>query len=149
MTQPQAIENKGRTMRMLAFIGRALRLKRPICRGIAQVLRRSTATPSKDYPVEWLWSCAGVAKLTASMVRLGLLGTVHDIVVSLCAQDKADVVAKVTAALLTLQEIAVVTQITNSLVASGHVKDAVAIGSKFIHKISAQSVLANPWPAIR
>ena len=74
------------------------------------------------------------------MVRLGLLGTVHDIVVSLCAQERADTVAKVTAALLTQQEVAVVVQITNALVASGHVKDAVAIGSKNAHTSLSDSV---------
>ena len=82
----------------------------------------------------------GVAKLTASMVRLGLLGTVHDIVVSLCAQERADTVAKVTAALLTQQEVAVVVQITNALVASGHVKDAVAIGSKHAYTSLLDSI---------
>ena len=72
----------------------------------------------------------GVATMTACMVKLGLLGTVHDIVVSLCDQDRSDAVAAVTAALLTQGEVVVVTRITNALVASGHSSQAVAISGE-------------------
>lgn len=65
--------------------------------------------------------------MTACMVRLGMLGTVHDIVVSLCEQDRADAVAEVTAGLLSQGEVVIVTRITNSLVASGHSEHAVTI----------------------
>ena len=72
----------------------------------------------------------GVAKMTADMVRLGLLGTVHDIVVTLCAQDRADAVAAVTAELLKQGEVVIVTRITNALVASGHAGEAVSISGE-------------------
>ena len=65
--------------------------------------------------------------MTAIMVKLGLLGTVHDIVVSLCGQQRADAVAGVTAGLLAQGEVAVVVRITNALVASGHMNEAVSI----------------------
>ena len=70
---------------------------------------------------------AGISTMTACMVRLGLLGTVHDIVVSLCEQDRADAVAAVTAGLLTQGEVVIVTRITNALVASGHSDHATTI----------------------
>jgi len=68
--------------------------------------------------------------MTATMVRLGMLGTVHDIVVSLCLQDRSDAVAAVTGHLLSLAEVVVVTRITNALVASGHTKEAVSISGE-------------------
>lgn len=76
----------------------------------------------------------GISTMTACMVRLGLLGTVHDIVVSLCEQDRADAVAAVTAGLLSQGEVVIVTRITNALVASGHSDHATTIsGSLLIH----------------
>lgn len=74
--------------------------------------------------------------MTASMVKLGMLGTVHDIVVSLCAQDRADAVAAVTASLLGQGEVWTVMQITNALVASNHAGDAVAISGRLLHTSS-------------
>ncbi len=64
------------------------------------------------------------------MVKLGMLGTVHDIVVSLCNQDRADAVAAVTSHLLGQGEVVVVTRITNALVASNHAKEAAAISGE-------------------
>lgn len=78
--------------------------------------------------------------MTASMVKLGLLGTVHDIVVSLCNQDRADAVAAVTASLLAQGEVVVVTRITNALVASGHSEQAATIsGTAFIFVLLTNS----------
>ena len=65
--------------------------------------------------------------MTAIMVKLGLLGTVHDIVVSLCSQKREDAVAAVTAGLLAQGEVVVVVRITNALIASGHTGEAVSI----------------------
>ena len=56
-----------------------------------------------------------------------MLGSVHDIVVSLCDQDRADAVAAVTASLLTQGEVVVVTRITNALIASGYSNHAATI----------------------
>lgn len=78
--------------------------------------------------------------MTAAMVNLGLLGTVHDIVVSLCAQDRADAVAAVTASLLSLGEITIVTRVTNALVASSHSKEAATI--------SGEQLNAPEWPNV-
>ena len=89
--------------------------------------------------------------MTACMVRLGLLGTVHDIVVSLCEQDRADAVAAVTAGLLTQREVVIVTRITNALVASGHSDHATTISGPLLlflpsyHDKSSHSCLMRCW----
>ena len=72
--------------------------------------------------------------MTAAMVKLGMLGTVHDIVVTLCGQERADAVAAVTVSLLTLGEHLVIIQITNALLASNHAGEALSI-------TGAQSIL--------
>lgn len=80
----------------------------------------------------------GVATMTVIMVKLGMLGSVHDIVVSLCAQDRADAVALVTGHLLNKGEVAVVTRISNALVASEHTSEAVSISGELISQGNVQ-----------
>ena len=57
------------------------------------------------------------------LVRLGYVNFVRDIVVYLVDKlDRSDVVAAITAGLLQLKELEVVTEINNALVAEGHVQ---------------------------
>lgn len=65
--------------------------------------------------------------MTATLVRMHLLWLVHDIVVRLCDEGRADVVAAVTVGLLQLQEMEIILQINNSLVESGHIQQAAQI----------------------
>ena len=86
-------------------------------------------------------SCAvGMARMTASMVRMGLLWLVHDIVVHLCEHERSDAVAGVTVGLLQLYEMDIVMQINNSLVESGHIQQAAQI---------AGPALSNIWAGTR
>ena len=62
---------------------------------------------------------AGVAKVTAALVRMGQLPLIRDTVAVACEGGRADVVAAVTMALLALREICIVTQINNALVSAG------------------------------
>ena len=85
-------------------------------------------TPPPDEAM--LQHFAGIARITAAMVKMGLLWLVHDIVVSLCNQERADAVAATTVGLLQLGEMEVIMQINNSLVASGHMQQAAQIAGK-------------------
>ena len=68
-----------------------------------------------------LRACAGQAKITAILVRLGYLDFVRDITIRLCEEmDRSDVVAAITASLLELKELDIVRQINDALVFSGH-----------------------------
>lgn len=63
--------------------------------------------------------CAGVAKTTAALVRMGQMPLIRDTVAVACEGGRADVVAAVTMALLALREVCIVTQINNALVSAG------------------------------
>lgn len=72
---------------------------------------------------------------------------VRDIVVYLCEkQDRSDVVAAITAALLQLKELDIVTEINNSLVANGHI----ATGAKIAggSNLAASQVMFAVPPAL-
>ena len=68
--------------------------------------------------------------MTAIMVKMGLLWLVHDIVVHLCQEERADAVAQTTIGLLDLNEMDVIMQINNSLVQSGHIGEATQIAGE-------------------
>lgn len=98
----------------------------------------------------------GTAKSTALMVKIGMLNLVRDIVANLSHQGRADVVAKVTMALLEQQEFLVVSQINNALVGAGYLKESADIagvmGSQMSNnffqslKEAGANLLPDIWP---